>query len=324
MRSIKAGSAIATGLLLLSGLSATAASAAPASAAAAATATAASATTTITANAKINGTLYYVKDTVDSVKFFSYRNGKLRTVLNGYPAYFAEFSPDGKRLAYVTESGRLRVSNPDGTHVRNFSLRVAPVGFGPNWTANGKGLIVARASDGKAGVVQVSNGRFTALPRSIRGIHYRMTGDGKRYLWSDGTGGIWSARIDGTGIKRVPVLGKNDRTNPKWLRAYDIVSTNRDGSRITVHLLKGDDNDGDIGSGEVADTVVDTTTGKPVALPVRGPVSQVLYLSNGELLVRSGPASKRVLTLLSAKGKVLVSKTESAALRNLTLRDYLP
>jgi len=40
--------------------------------------------------------------------------------------------------------------------------------------------------------------------------------------------------------------------------------------------------------------------------------------------VRSGPAAKRVLTLLSAKGEVLATRTEPAALRNLTLRDYLP
>jgi hypothetical protein len=53
-------------------------------------------------------------------------------------------------------------------------------------------------------------------------------------------------------------------------------------------------------------------------------VSQVLYLSNGRLLVRSGPASKRMLTLVSAKGKVLATKLEPSALRNLVLRDYLP
>ncbi|GGN80371.1 hypothetical protein GCM10010112_55860 [Actinoplanes lobatus] len=299
--------------MLLSGLSATAASAAPA----------ASTTSSVTST-KISGTFYYAKDNYNGEKFLSYRSGKLRTVLNGYKANYAEFSPNGKRLAYVTEAGRLQVSNPDGTHVRKLSLRVAPFGYGPNWTANGKGLIVARKSDNKAGVVQVSNGKFTPLPRSIQGIHIRMTGDGKRYLWSDGTGGIWSARVDGTDVKRVPVLGKQDRTNPKQLRAYDIVSTNRDGSRITVDLIKGNETDGDLGSGQVADAVVDTKTGKPIALPVRGRVSQVLLLSNGRLLVRSGPASKRVLTLLSAKGKVLASKTEPSSLRNLTLRDYLP
>ncbi|GAA2687959.1 TolB family protein [Actinoplanes palleronii] len=318
MKSIKAGLAVATGLLLLPGLAATAASAAPASAPVAAVA--ASAATT-----KINGTLYYAKEQSGGLKFVSYRNGKQRTVLSGYPAYFAEFSPDGKRLAYVTGTGLLRVANPDGTHVRKLSFKAAPVGFGPNWTANGKGLIVARKSDNKAGVVQISTGKFTALPRSVqaKGIHYRMTGDGKRYLWSDGTGGIWSARINGTGVTRVPVLGKFDRNNPKKLRAYDIVSTNRDGSRITVNLIKGDETDGDIGSGEVADTLINTKTGKAVALPVRGAVSQVLIRSNGTVLVRSGPASKRVLTLVSAKGKVLATKAEPAALRNLTLRDYL-
>lgn len=320
MRSIKVGLAVTTGLLLVSGLSATAASAAPATTSAPAAATAVKPTTT-----KINGTLYYAKVTTSSVQFLSYRDGKLRIVLNGYGAYYAEFSPNGKRLAYVTGTGRLRVSNADGTHARTLPLRVASAGYGPNWTANGQGLIVARASDHKAGVVRISTGKFTALPRSIQGhIHYRMTGDGKRYLWSDGTGGIWSARINGTGIKRVPVLGKKDSTNPKRLRAYDIVSTNRDGSRITVDLLKGNDNDGDIGSGQVADTVINTNTGKPVALPVRGKVSQVLYLSNGRLLVRSGPAAKRMLTLLSANGKVLAGKAEPARLRNLTLRDYLP
>jgi Tol biopolymer transport system component len=129
--------------------------------------------------------VYYAKYTAGKTKFYSYHNGKLHTLLSGNPADFAEFSPDGRRLAYVTDSDALRVANADGTHVRKLSLRVAPFGYGPNWTADGKGLIIARNSDGKLGVVRVSNGKFTGLPRSIQGIHTRMTPDGQARLLED-------------------------------------------------------------------------------------------------------------------------------------------
>ncbi len=88
----------------------------------------------------------------------------------------------------------------------------------------------------------------------------------------------------------MPVLGLNNTAdNPRRLRACDIVSLNSDGSRMTVDLHVGNDTDGDIGGSRLADTVVETATGKVLPLPVHGAVRQVLYLRDGTLLVRSGP-----------------------------------
>jgi TolB protein len=276
--------------------------------------------------ATINGTLYYSSD---NEEFYKLAGSKRTLVLTDAGVYTAEVSPNGALLAYVRSNGDLMVANSDGKRARLLRSHMVQGGFGPTWSADSSRVVVARAvgeQGWQAGTVRVGSTAFTALPKAIQGhIHYWLTADGRRYFYSDGRCAIYSAKVDGTGIKRVPVLGLDETAdNPRRLRACDIISLNSDGSRMTVDLHVGNDTDGDIAGSQAANSVVETATGKVLPLPVHGTVSQVLYLRDGTLLVRSGSSARPVLTLLSADLRVLATKTEPASVKNLRLRDYTP
>jgi TolB protein len=279
----------------------------------------------------INGKLFYVaKDSTARTHSRLYRldGSRLRTVLSGSGILNVEASPDGRHLAYILSNGDLMVSGADGSAPRKLRSNAVTAGFGPTWSGDGTRVVTAvniGAQRWQAGTVRISDGRYAALPRAIQdNIHYRLTGDGTRYFYSDGRCSILSARTDGTRIRKVPGLGLDatGAANPRRLRACDIVSLNRDGSRMTVDLHVGNDTDGDIGGSRSADAVVDTATGKVVALPVRGTVRQALFLNDGTLLVRSGSAGRPVLTLLSSTLAVLATRTEPASVRDFVLVDY--
>jgi TolB protein len=278
--------------------------------------------------ATIPGTLFYdLVDSGDNEKFVKLRGISTQTVLTGYSGYTAEVSPDGRRIAYVTDASRLVVANADGRDARTLRSDVLTAGFGPTWSSDSTTVLIGLdGGSGKVriGTLRVADRTFTPLSKRITGIHPRLTPDGRRVFYSDGRCAILSAKVDGTGGKRVPVLGlDNDSSvNPRGLRACDIVSLNRDGSRMTVDLHKGNDTDGDIGGSTVANAVVDTATGKVVALPVRGTVIAALYRPDGTLLVRTLSAGKRTLTLFSPTLAVLARMAEPAAVKAYNLRDY--
>lgn len=257
--------------------------------------------------------------------------GSARTaVLSGLKAYAAELSPDGRHLVYVDESAGpdkavLMVARADGSGARKLRSDVANIGYGPSWSPDGTRILTARRGDRMpVGTIRVSDGRFTALPKSLQdGVHHRWTGDGERIVWTSGDCKVMIGRSDGTGIRRVPVLGdENSSTNPRKLRVCDIVSTNRDGSRITAKLSQGDDANGDIGGSQWASAVIDTTTGKPLPLPVRGSIDQALYRTDGTLLVHTQAGGKQTLTLLSRDDKVLARMPAPAGAKGLSLHDY--
>jgi TolB protein len=328
MRKIKTGMVIVAGALLLSGChggSRPDSAPAPVPPSASASDPATQPAVRPAAAATIDGTLYYS----DGDRLYSLAGVNRTVVLKGSGVNSVEVSPDGKHLAYVLGNGDLMLANADGTQARRLRPGMVTAGFGPTWSSDSSRVVVARTvgeQTWQAGTVRLAGDRFAALPAAIQGqIHYRLTGDGRRYFYSDGQCAIFSASVDGTAIKKVPVLGLTDTaTNPRRLRACDIVSLNADGSRMTVDLHVGNQTDGDIGGSQAANSVVDTATGTVLRLPVPGTVRQVLYLHDGTLLVRSGSAAKPVLTLLSASLEVLATKAEPASVKSLVLLDYTP
>jgi hypothetical protein len=167
------------------------------------------------------GTLFY--SAADDDKFIRLGKSGTKVVLSGAVASTAEVSPDGKRLAYVTESGDLMVANAGGGDARKIRSGVVGAGFGPSWSPDGGTLLIAVANnadeaDEQPGTLRLADDKFTALPKPIRNnnIHFRLTGDGRQYFYSDGECRILHAKVDGTSIKRVPVLGDpNSSSNPR-------------------------------------------------------------------------------------------------------------
>jgi len=257
--------------------------------------------------------------------------GKLTTVVRD-GANTADVSPDGRRIAWVDSEFDLKVAGADGRNPRKIAAGVAGgFGFDPVWSTDGSRILTGVAGpggqadlDADPAVVNVADRKITKLPAAIRdGIHYSWSGDGSRYVFTDGECHVFHAAADGTGKRKVPVLGEDDNvTNPAAARACDVVSVNRDGSRISVDLHVGEEPDGDVAGTRVADAVVDTATGKVQPIPVAGTVLAALFQTDGRLLVRSEAKGVRTLTVLSPSFEVLAKVTEPAAVKKLALYDW--
>ncbi len=277
--------------------------------------------------------LWNTRDLSGGGKLFRVRGAARKTVLTGTGVYAAELSPDGRRLAYLddgaagTGTADLMVANADGSGARKLRSDVTYVGFGPSWSPDGTKLltaIVAGGQEWRKGTVRVSDGRFTPLPKALQdGVHHRWSGDGRRIAWTADECVVWHGRTDGSDVRRVPVLGDPDSsTNPRKLRACDIVSVNPDAGRMTVGLAQGNDPNGDIGGTQWANAVIETATGKVLPLPVRGKVVQALYRTDGNLLVVTEAGGRTTLTLLSPDHRVLAAMPQPAGAKGLSLHDH--
>jgi TolB protein len=204
---------------------------------------------------------------------------------------------------------------------------VTLVGFGPSWSPDGTNLLTAVVvgdQEWREGTVRASDGTFTALPKALRdGVHHRWSADGERIAWTSGECVVWHGRADGTDVRKVPVLGDpSSATNPRKLRACDIVSVNGDASRLTVALAQGNDSNGDIGGTQWANAVIETATGAVLALPVRGTVVQALYRTDGKLLVVTEAGGRTTLSLLDANLRVVATMPQPRGARGLSLHDH--
>ncbi len=235
----------------------------------------------------------------------------------------ADITPDGRRTAFIDDDGDVMVTDRPGDRPRRIYRHAAPDGFGPAWSPDGTKLLIGRAvseSDVRPGVLEVATGRFTALPKLRGHLDFRWSGDGRALAFTTGECRLLTSAADGSGKRLVPVVGdENRKDNPSGSFACDVVSVNRDGTRLAVDLKAASEPGGDITGDVAADTVIDTATGATVALPVRGQVLAVLYRPDGSMLVRSRLAKVTTLTVLSAEGRQTAQVVEPTALRTLTL-----
>jgi hypothetical protein len=264
------------------------------------------------------GVLYYIPES-DDAGLSRLTGGKLITVLARDEAQFPAVSPDGGTFAEVDLNGVLRVTDGNGKNGRTLIKGVAGAGYEPAWSPDGSKILVGLQS-GALGVVAVSNGAFTALAHNPQGIHYLWTGDGKHLVYATGECQIGVSAADGSGPRVVPNFGsKNAKVNPQRQRSCDPFSVSADGSRVAVNMRTGSQEDGDIGPDYAANAILDTTTGHTVPLSVSGTIAQILFVSGGQVLVRSRTGNTGSLTLLSASGSVVAKTTEPATTATASL-----
>ncbi|AEV89156.1 Vegetative incompatibility protein HET-E-1 [Actinoplanes sp. SE50] len=247
-------------------------------------------------------------------------NGQAKVALKGSEVYYGNtaVAPDGHRIAWVAAKDRsLWVANVDGTDRRRAGAPVNEMNYSIDWTADGTGLIATRNAAPNQpivyGTVRIADGSFTALPKSLQGgLHFRMTPDGKHYLYiADGVS-FASADLDGTHIVKTPIIGDRSlKKNPRHLRAVDIISSDATGDMLAVNTWDSFEYDRSVGS-SLANTLIGRATGRVLALPVKGAVEQILFRADGNVLVRSRSGSTWTLTLLSPARKVLTTRTESS------------
>jgi TolB protein len=244
----------------------------------------------------------------------------------GTQAWGADVSPDGRRVARIEQDGDVLVTDHEGDEARRIHRDAAPDGIGPAWSPDGTKLLIARSADEatlRPGLLNVATGHVTPLPRLNHHLHFRWSGDGRTLAFTTGECRVLTSTAAGKKMRMVPVLGDPSRKkNPSGSYTCDVVSVNRDGTRLAVNLKGPSDPAGDIVGDTAADTVIDTATGATVALPVRGTVLAVIYRPDGTMLIRTRKGRTTTLTVLGADGGQIAKVVEPAVTRGLELVAY--
>jgi hypothetical protein len=189
----------------------------------------------------------------------------------------------------------------------------------PAWAPDSRRLLVADGTNQTAyhaGVVDVTTGAFTRLPTDFRGCHPMWAVDGTAIVYANGTGKIMVANADGSNQRAVPGIGAAPNT---WPQSYDLESASAGGARVSLYLIEKPTEAGDAERSLYSNAVLDTRTGRKVALPVAGQLLQAVYRADGTLLVRIQGTGHNQLVLLSASNTVLWQQDEPSSLRNMMM-----
>ncbi|WP_127499988.1 PD40 domain-containing protein [Actinoplanes solisilvae] len=209
-------------------------------------------------------------------------------------------SPDGRRIAFVTE-GRLLVSE-SGREAKQVADGVADADQAPVWSPAGDRLLIDAAAPG---VLDLGTGTITPLPSSLAtGQHFRWSGDGNKLVYATSSCDLKLSADDAAAETSVAVPGEVSACKP--------TSVDATGERVTVPLQTDD----------TADTVIDTATGRPEVLPVEGTVIGTVFDPDGNLLVRTADDSGTVLWLFGPDNELLVRAIEPSGVRDLDLLAY--
>jgi TolB protein len=221
-------------------------------------------------------------------------------------------SPDGTKIAGI-DSGKLIVTDGAGGQKRTVTTGLIDMGYEPVWSPPGDRVLVAKGPDLSSvtlGTVSIASGTFTPLAHNPGGIHYLWSADGKHLGYTKDCR-IGLSDADGGNAHLISDLS-----------SCDPFSISPDGTKIAANVLHKGDDAGDIALDMTANTVIDTATGKAIALPVQGTVTQVLFQPDGTTLIRSTRQNVTTLTLLDADGTVRTSVTEPAIAKGWNLAAY--
>jgi len=235
-------------------------------------------------------------------------DGEAETVLS---AAFSTVgvSPDGTRLAYVSD-GQLMVVSTLGGEPQQVYAGTASADQAPAWSPDG-GKLLIDASD--PGVLDVATGALTPLPSGLDGEHFRWSGDGSTLVYATPSCGLEVADVNGqTGT---PVPTAEEKQGEAACRPVSVDTT---GDLVAVQTEETAKEDTDA----PADAVLDTATGEIVDLPVPGTIIGAVFDAQGNLLVRSVQNGRTRLSLFDPGFTLLMQAREPAALKGLDLVAY--
>ncbi|MEV6982973.1 hypothetical protein AB0M95_17150 [Sphaerisporangium sp. NPDC051017] len=228
-------------------------------------------------------------------------------------------SPDGKKVAWITMRGELKVGW--GSKVTTVAKGVqagGPCGTA-TWSPDSRRVAYVGASNDDRAPVSIVNLDGTgrrAAGKTVGVCHLAWSGDG-RYL--AGYAGTADAvyKLDVKTGKSVKVKGISFVTH--------VQSLSPDGRNVIVHVVPRGEPTGDgTWPSLFTPTIVDTVTGKKVAIPVKGRLAGAFYLADGRLVVRVAGAAHNSLVVLDAAGRKLQTLAEPAKAKEYGLLQIIP
>ncbi|MEU7903961.1 hypothetical protein [Actinoplanes sp. NPDC049118] len=222
----------------------------------------------------------------------------------------AGVSPDGSRIAYVTD-GTLMVVDAGGDDPRQVYAGTASAEQAPAWSPDGGRLLIDAADPG---VLDVATGRLSPLAAGLEGRHFRWSGDGTTLVYATPDCGLEVAGTTAQSGTPVP-----DRSETDGRAACRPVSVDATGDLVAVQLEPSAAADA---AEAPADAILDTVTGDVVDLPVSGKIIGAVFDPDGNLLVRSQKGGKTRLWLFAPDFTLLVQAREPSRLEGLDLLAY--
>lgn len=228
----------------------------------------------------------------------------------------ATVAPDGRRVAWV-EQATLWVAKVDGSDRRELRDEVAAMCRPPAWSPNSRQILVTTkvtADRSGEGFVDVSSGKFTEVDRTD-GCHLVWAADGTTAIADGSEGTIVLTGPDGTDRGTIPRLGYGHE-----YVSFDLSSLSPDGQRIALYRIESGGTVGDAARSLRANVVLDTRTGKEVALELGGrELRQAYFQADGTLIARVSSGTGYALVLLDVDGHKVSESTEPAVLKDMQI-----
>ncbi|MCM0674245.1 hypothetical protein NCC78_06020 [Micromonospora phytophila] len=279
---------------------------------------------TVTAGRFFYGPRAVGEGSADPVRLYTWQPGsdptRLLALSRSAAMLNAAVSPDGQRIAWVDDDAVLWVADRDGSDRRELRDDVDGQCWGPAWSPDSRRLTIgALVPDEpgayRTGTVDVSSGRFTETGPG-QGCHPVWSGNGRTIAYADGSEGrVVLAGPDGSNARSIPNLGGDARYN-----CFDLASLSPTGDRIALYRRGPDVPSGDVARELDANVVLDTRTGKEVALPLGGrELRQAYFQADGTLVARVESGRGFALVLVGADGRKAGEVAEPASLRDMQI-----
>lgn len=224
-------------------------------------------------------------------------------------------SPDGKRVSWVDDAGAAWVSDLDGSERRKLRGGVDNTCWSPVWLPNSQQLVVRLTAAGDTGVLDASSGKFTKVA-GFDGCHAVFAADGTLAFADGSDGTVVITDRNGKTRRTVPDLGAK---GSRYV-SFDLSSLSPDGGRIALFRIDRNGTYGDAARDLLVNAVLDTRTGKEVALPLEGrQLRQVFFQPDGSMVVRVRSGGGYAVILVDAAGKKITERAEPSALRDMQI-----
>ncbi|MCT9932322.1 hypothetical protein N5079_19145 [Planotetraspora sp. A-T 1434] len=255
----------------------------------------------------------------DAVDVLTYRPEKGFSKLSAGGLGQFSASPDGRKVAWIDDKGRLHVTGSTGDRVIARGAVAGVPCATPVWSSDSSRIaypLTGTEATARVAIVGADGKNRRTVGRTYGVCHLAWSANG-RYLAG------YAGTTDGVYLLDV-TTGKSRRAAGIKL-ANHVQSLSPDGGKVIVKRLGANDEGGDgVWPVWYRPSIVDTVTGASVPVPVKGTLIGAVYLPDGRLVVRVKGAAHNTLVVLTAGLTEVQRIAEPAQARRFGLLGVLP